>query len=608
MKALRLTVPLGPQETPASYTSRLAAANGLSAREFCPDWGLRFQSVVDGNTDAIATIARLGGVDPVALTANAFIKLAKQDFEYRGERLVRHTLRRIRVHVCPACLIDDIHRNPKLAPKLAVNNRAAWMIDAIHTCPAHDIGLVQVAIETNAHALHDFVHQIEPALDRLKRLAAKAPRRRPTGLENYVIARLDGGRQSPFLDTLELHAAIRTCEIIGAVDVFGRNANLRLLNDEEWRRAGASGFGIASGGAETIETFLNRLQKSYPRTRNGNERPQALFGRLYQWLAFFVRGDAFNPVRTVVGRYIQTRFPVGPGDHVFGEPVTHRMVHSIYTLSSETGVHPVRLRKTLRAAAIIDDRQMSLTDNLVLFDAERAATVVRKSSGALSLPAAGKCLNASRKQTEMLAQNQFIEPYLPARALSIRDRYATDELDAFLDRLFAGAEAVRKRRSGMVHIPTAAKRACCSSADIVRLILDRKLSWTGKAAGQRGYLSLLVNVEEVRTKVRRPDHGGLTKVEVMKRLHTTSAVLSALIKHGHLTTLPVINPVNRYHQVVISLEEFDRFNREYVSLYVLTQEQGKHFTVVQKALDQRGIEPAFKPRKIGATFYWRSDC
>lgn len=35
--SLRATVPHGAGETTASYASRLAAVNGLSAREFCLD-------------------------------------------------------------------------------------------------------------------------------------------------------------------------------------------------------------------------------------------------------------------------------------------------------------------------------------------------------------------------------------------------------------------------------------------------------------------------------------------------------------------------------------------------------------------------------------------
>lgn len=208
----------------------------------------------------------------------------------------------------------------------------------------------------------------------------------------------------------------------------------------------------------------------------------------------------------------------------------------------------------------------------------------------------------------VLADNDFIKPFLPARALSARDRYAIEDLDAFLGSLLAGAKTVRRPRASIADIPSATKRASCSTADIIRLILGRKLLWTGKASGRHGYLSVLVDVEEIRAKTPRTDHGGLTKFEVMKRLRTTHAVLDALIAYRHLKAMPAIKPVNHHQRFVISPEECARFEREYVSLYVLSEEQGKHFTAVRKALDRRGVEPAFKPEEIGATFYRRSDC
>ena len=605
MKPLRLTVPLGEQETPASFASRLAARNGLTAREFCHDWEFRFQAVVDGNAEAIAAIARLGGVDPTALAASAFVKCAKQNFEHRGERLIRRSLRRSRVHVCPACLLDDIRSHPKLASELAVHNRAAWMIDAIQTCAVHDAGLVQVADEVDPHKIHDFAQLAAQSLPRLGRLAARAPRRRPTGLENYIMARLAGEPQSAFLDSLPLYAAVHTCEVIGAIDVFGRRVNLQRLRDDDWLRAGAAGFKIASGGPEAIDAFLAKLQNTY--RRNGWEGPPAVFGQLHQWLAFFARDHAYDAVRNVVARHIRAHHPVGPGDRIFGVTVSERTLHSICTLSVESGLHPERLRKILRAADVIDDRQMALVDNLVLFDAERAAQVVRRSASALSLPAAAKRMNSPIKQIRLLAENDFIKPFLPARALSVRDRYAIEDLDVFLDKLLDGAKTVRRPTAGMADIPTATRRTSCSTAAIVQLILDRKLSWTGKAAGRRGYLSVLVDVDEIRAKVPRTDYGGVTKFAMMRRLHTTHAVLDALIAHRHLTVIPATNPVNRHQRIVIAPEECARFEHEYVSLCLLAEEQGKHFTAVRKALQKRGVEPAFDRKKIGATFYRRRE-
>jgi hypothetical protein len=47
--------------------------------------------------------------------------------------------------------------------------------------------------------------------------------------------------------------------------------------------------------------------------------------------------------------------------------------------------------------------------------------------------------------------------------------------------------------------------------------------------------------------------------------------------------------------------------REYVSLFALAKQQGRHFRAVKKELDAAGIEQALVPRKIGTRFCRRKD-
>jgi hypothetical protein len=166
---------------------------------------------------------------------------------------------------------------------------------------------------------------------------------------------------------------------------------------------------------------------------------------------------------------------------------------------------------------------------------------------------------------------------------------------------------VKVAGDGKVSIPDAAKLACCTSEEVVRLILDRKLrKW--RLTSERGYLSVLVDIKEVRDLVRGPDHGGLTGLEIKDRLSATAKVVAALIRHGHLATVTVINPVNRCPTVVVPEVEVERFAREYVSLFTLAKQRGLHHLAIKKLLEADGIEPALDPKKIGATFYRRDDC
>ncbi|MDI4238923.1 hypothetical protein AAFX91_17455 [Bradyrhizobium sp. 31Argb] len=67
------------------------------------------------------------------------------------------------------------------------------------------------------------------------------------------------------------------------------------------------------------------LRRGYPYSGAATEGAQAVFGRIYQVLGFGREDKAFDPLRDLVGDFIRTRLPVGPGDVVFGRPVERRV-------------------------------------------------------------------------------------------------------------------------------------------------------------------------------------------------------------------------------------------------------------------------------------------
>lgn len=609
MRPLRLTVPLGAGETPASFVSRLAARNAPSAREFCLDFGTTFQKVVDGDPEALAIVAAKGGVDPAALAEYAFVKTGERRYQLRCEELTRTSLRRAAVAVCPRCLAEDIAAATGLRPELAGCQRAIWQIAAMKTCHVHNVPLVVVIEDLTPGVLHDWSHHLGKVLPVLNRLAAEAERRPVTGLENYVVSRvIHGCLLGGLLDTLPLHAAIGACELFGAVAAFGRTVNLKKLGDEEWRIAGGAGFDILADGKAGLEIFLEDLRDSYPYSGAATEGPQAVFGRVYQTLEFYREDKAYDPLRDLVGDFIRARFPVGPGDIVFGKPVERRVLHSVRTLSKETRLHPKRLRKLLGASGLLPDDADGLADGNCLFDAVRGSAAAKEAAVAtLSVQKAGLYLNAPRVQRDMLYRAGFLVPRVSGSDHGAADQFAPEDLDAFLDRLLDGALLVKVAGDGQVSIPDAAKLACCSSEEIVRLILDGKLAREWRLTGERGYLSVLVDIEEVRALVRGPEIDGLTGVEIKDRLSTTAKVAAALIKHGYLAKVIAINPVNRCPVVVVPKAEVDRFAREYVSLFALAKQQRRHFLAVKKVLDAAGVMPSLDPEKIGATFYRRDE-
>lgn len=277
---------------------------------------------------------------------------------------------------------------------------------------------------------------------------------------------------------------------------------------------------------------------------------------------------------------------------------------SIRALHLETGLHPKRMRKVMAAAGLLPEEHATLSDGKVLVDAAEGRKIIAAELGALSRPQAGQFLNAPRVQMLILAKSGLLPT--TGNATESNEKFILEGLKDFMAKLLKNAKPVRRIPAGAATIPEAAKRACCSAIDIVQAIIEGLPSWVGRLEAERGYMSVLVDVEEMKELARAPEHGGISLREASVLLSTNDRVVQALVDTGHLRSVTVTNPVNRCPQTVVMPDEMERFRATYVSLHELARTTGKGLHGLKKALDQRGISPAFDPDRVGATFYTRA--
>jgi TniQ protein len=467
MTRLPLVVDLHADETPASFVSRLASLNGTGAHGLCRDARLVFQHVVDGDANTLRAVAAMGLADPDALQANAFVRTAKLRWDWRGHDLHRAALRGRRVTICPACALADIAARPDLPPAAAVYGRILWRIDAVRTCLVHKTPLVPTG--TGHGAMHDFAYHIAMVLPRLAKLADVEPQE-PTAFETYVAARLDGLTASPLLDPMPLDQAVRLVETAGAVEQWGPKINLNTLSDASRRIAGARGFDAIATGPKAFADLLQRLQGK--RSRHRQDGAGAVFGPL-NYLLYATRDRTeYGAIQSVARTYVADNFVA---ELIPGATATRRL-HSIHTLAKASGIHPAPLRKRLRAAGLVTEAQMANSDHNVRIDAAAAEKVAQEAAGLLSRAAAMDHIGAPRSQMDVLIASGLLTPRWELGAFGGRDGYAAADLDTFLGSLAANAEPIGKTSKGFCTIPTAARHACRSAAEIVRLILDGKLA------------------------------------------------------------------------------------------------------------------------------------
>ncbi|MFC7053094.1 TniQ family protein [Hansschlegelia quercus] len=590
---LNLRVDLLKGESLASFLCRLAAVNGVRLQAFCSHLGISSRSLIDGDVLAIAKVATLAAVDPRALMEEAVIKV-ETGFKLRGELLQRSSLHRQELFVCPACLQEDASVGS------ATYIRTLWQVEHLRACPIHDIELSDLGTPRNPSVSDDVLARIEPHLAELKLLTAAAPRALPSTFELYVRNRLGTRRQAhPFLDELELHAAARFSEMLGATALYGLWPALQQFTVAARRAAADEGFGIASLGTDAIRAFLGKLQTD--RTGSGGG-PQAVFGSLYNWVARGAPHPAFDPIRDVFREHIVETMPVAAGEVVLGRKVERRIVHSVRSMHRETGLHPKRLRKILEASARSETARSNGPN--ILIEADRGAELMTPFVDALSLKEAATYLGSDRVHTRLLLTAGFIQSL---SATGGRMAFARSDLDAFLSTLREGADTLSPDDPHAASLPLAAKRANCSAMEIVKLVIEGRLARRGSFPGASGYLALLVDFTEVRSLVRGAPLEDLPRRRVIKELKTTSTVVDALIKHRMLLTESRINPSNRCPVEVVPRKALDAFRQTYGTLFEIAAENGCHHLRMKATLESRGIQPALPRETFHASFYRRAD-
>jgi hypothetical protein len=540
-------------------------------------------SLVNGVDDDVVRLAQVTNASVDALHANAFVSEGNHRFRYRNQVLTRHCLKRDRVRVCPACLAEDIENGDhNLRPGIRLYRRGTWIVDAIRTCPDHNVATVELGRSSVAIGTHDTQQILVDAIPSLEATFAGAQKRHPSQLEEYALSQLEGRKGPAWPDALPLYAALRLSLVVGAVCLNGPSVGIDALTDDQRHDSEVQGFEIISKGESEIRKFLDRLQSSFSEGKF-DWGPKAMFGRLYEWLAHETADSAYEPMRDIMWRHVVETMPIGPGEEMFGRAIATRRLHSVQSAATEYSLHPKRLRKLLHQTGLIDGAYEDRSDERVTFDAIAGDHLLRDLSRTMSLKEAGIYINAPRPHERLLLEAGILKPWIGGGTGDLRKHvFRRSDLDAFLDALLADASNSLAEDPAFHDLLRAAKRACCSATEIVALILDRKLTRVGRNPESEGYLSVLVDVDEVRSHVAGTGHDGLTLREVEKELRTSTHVVKALMERGLLEAETVVNPTNRCPQQIVRPEALGRFTSAFVSLQALAAERNEHFRATSK--------------------------
>lgn len=603
MVALGVTVPFNSGESVTSFASRLAARNlRASARSFCLDMALNFQEIIDGEEPALTRLADLGGVSFDKISRAALRRVGEKIFALGGQKLMPTAVSRSSLAVCPLCLQDDIAEG-LLPPASAIWGRLEWQFAAIRTCRVHASPLVDVTGYIGPGQTHDFVANLRPNLEEL---ATKLPTiHRPfSRFESYARNRLLGLHQHPvWLDDVGFSAATYACSVFGAVQVFGQSVSIRSLDQNELAKASDAGFSILVGGYDTARPFLDDLGASV--SRMGNHGPQHVLGPIHQWLAFGSRDPDIAPIAEMVRKHVSNTMPLGPETTLYGMPLPARRLHSVRSAARQYGIEQKTLRNVLSGIGLVPSVRSGIPDKQATFDAVAHTKLLESLSASVSRKQALAHSGIPRNHFDAAVKEGLIATI--ARGDTFDAVYALADIDKFVGALLARSVPVDQTTADQMSIVDATRHACCSVVDVMRGILNGELNWVGRLTNASGYAAIVVNIEELRTKVRGKELGGLPLGSAAEEIGISTVAWQRLIKLERLPTRTEINPVNRCPVETIPHDALRDFAARYRSLRNLARDAGTVPQRQHKILAARGILPVDRFARLGAKLYLQSE-
>lgn len=598
---LHYTLSLSPQprETPASYCSRVARKHGRTARQFAADCGTDFQAIVEGDPVALATLFETCGVDQTHFVRSTVRRVGDRLFLIGNEQLTRDTMKRAELRACPECLAED-QGSPDGA--LAAYMRAEWLVEAVRVCPRHNLRLEPLAADS-LREVYDFGWHLQRR-ENAPASGARPERRVSGGLITYVMDRLAGGATPQWLDQMPLYAAIKSAEIVGAAIYHGIHAGWNSLSDDDWQAAGIAGYELLSGGPDVILKYLERVQQAHAASQS-TWGAKTIFGKLYEFLGHQNQDVAYEPLRGLLRSHILATFAIPAGEVVLGCKLDRRHLHSIHSASRETGLHPKPLRRKLLTLGVLDTLADHLSDHRVVFPADGAADALQLLGTAMSLEGAADYLNIPRPHDRTVLAPPFISPVqVPSPRGGHRLAFPRQALDELMAKLVAKASHEQAEDGEYVWLARASKQCVRPLLDILTLLFDGKLAQIRLDPLERGFKSILVNLDEVRGHLHA-SRTTLSLRDVEQRLKASTQVVKALVDRGHLPSTLELNPISNLPSRVVLPGDLDAFMETYVSLMGLARERGLHFRALKSQLEAAGIVPAFEPQAVPATFYLR---
>lgn len=192
---------------------------------------------------------------------------------------------------------------------------------------------------------------------------------------------------------------------------------------------------------------------------------------------------------------------------VLGTLVEKSAVLTVRTAARISGANDRSIRRYFERQGIGQDALDSgLRNHRVTVDADQISGVLKKLKGAWTTPQVIEHTGIPRIHLNaLLAMGVMPTVTGSAGEAHAKHRFAPTEVDATMDKLFAGAVDVHKPLPRQMPVLEARQAACASLEQIFTWILDGSLTWKGRLAGRSDYGALLLDADEGKMQLG-PEH------------------------------------------------------------------------------------------------------
>lgn len=594
-----IRVEIREDESLTSFCSRLAVANARSAYELCQDFDFSFRKVIDGDDDAITALSRISGVDRDILDAAAVKRAGEYSVFVGGDPTPWAFHPRSVLRFCPSCFAED-EKRINLRPRTRKYVRKAWYSRFIRTCPIHSQSLVAAGVGSNPNHMHDLCNTLAELRREITIATAGSTPREFTAFERYILDRFDGRKSdNDLLDPLPIYVAGDICELAGMVALHGKKVDVSTKSDGEWWLAGATGFEFFKDGLPGLRRFLDSLhvQADHDRAYYGGAQ---LYGKFYQTLAGSRDNPAYDPVKEAIRAYAYRSLPLTDTTSIFGRFENPRYL-SFASFERRFGITAFFLRKVLLTTGISSILPGSKAEAI---DAETAEHVAETIRDLVRAKEASTVIGISYPVFSALVEERIIEPLIAQDDESkISAWYSRVELASFRDGLLSKANP--EDMEGLISIQNVIRSLACTYGEILTLLTRNELKLIGIDQSKFGIMSLMLDREEIKGKVRLEHHGCLTAADLSKRWTTSTKAIYALFNNGHIETRIERNPETRSPQKVVALEAVEAFEGRYISLAECSERSGLTSAKATSKLKAAGLARTFPREQMKDAFYLR---